>query len=181
MNIRKKKIDLYSVMNIILALLAVASFSISFIKLGQTCQTADAVKPVNIGGIANYLQFMTDDKLQIIISIALHNFCLALIAYLLSVFSCGIFGTPSLISAFFIAGLVIRASMNIPTFAFVMLEVIGMSLAVFGGAYVFNEHKKHGIKAKQMMIISLKFIGILILIYSLAAYIEASLIQSLWK
>lgn len=88
MNIRKKKIDLYSVMNIILALLAVASFSISFIKLGQTCQTVDAVKPVNIGGIANYLQFMTDDKLQIIISIALHNFCLALIAYLLSVFSC---------------------------------------------------------------------------------------------
>lgn len=71
--------------------------------------------------------------------------------------------------------------MNIPTFAFVILEVIGMSLAVFGGAYVFNERKKHGIKAKEMIIISLKFIGILILIYSLAAYIEASLIQSLWK
>lgn len=181
MNIKKKKIDLYYIMNIILSLLAIISFSISFIKVGKNLQTTEVIESVGIGGIANYLQFMTVNKLQVMISIALHNFVLALIAYLLSVCSCGILGSCSLCSAFFIAGLVIRTSMDMPTVIFVTLEVAGISLAVFGGTYIFNKRRKYTMPFKKITFFSLALIGCLILIYLLAAYIEANLIQNLWR
>ncbi len=168
-------------MNIILSLLALISFSIAFIKVDQTLKATDSVESVGIGGVANYLQFMAGSKLQVIFSIALHNFVLAFAAYLLSVCSCGILGSFSLCSAFFIAGLVIRTSFNALTFAFVALEVVGISLSVFAGVYIFNKRKKYNVSLKKVAFFSLVLLGFLIVIYLLAAYIEANLIQGLWR
>lgn len=177
----KKKFNLYYIINLFLALFAVTSLVISLTKTGDVMTTSDNVQKINIGTIATYLKFLPENKIQTIAQIALHNLGLALIAYILSLFSCGILGFLPLCSAFFVAGGVLRASNSMSTVIFVALELIGMSLSVFGGAYIFNLRKKNNMSIKKVCIFSLLLILILAVTYLLASYIETGLMQNMWR
>ena len=178
---KKKRLNWYLLINLSLALIAVASFIISLTKTRNTITTCGSTQQINVGTIASYLKFLPENKTQTIIQIALHNFALALIAYILSLFSCGVLGIAPLCSAFLVAGSVIQTSTNITTISFVTLELIGMSLAVFGGSYVFNQRKRNNLSLKKVFVISLCLTIVLVITYLFAAYIETELIQNLWR
>lgn len=180
MIIKKKKVSAYHVIVAILGILAFASFFIALTNFREIEPSQSYNKSVNVGTITTYLKFLPENKNQTILQIALHNFGLALITFILSLLSCGILGVFHLCSAFFVGGAVIRSVSSLPEVAFVVLELIGMVIAVFGGAYIFNQRKKNNMSLKKVCIISLCFTLCLLLIYLLAAYIETGLIQNLW-
>lgn len=180
MIIKKKKVSAYHIIVAILGIFALIFFSIALTNFKGTEPSQSYNQSVNVGTITTYLKFLPGNKNQIILQIALHNFALALIAFILSLLSCGILGVFHLCSAFFVGGAVIRSVPSLPAVAFVVLELIGMVIAVFGGAYIFNQRKKNDMLLKKVCIISLCLTLCLILIYLLAAYIEIGLIQKLW-
>ena len=107
-----------------------------------------------------------------IIEIALHNFALAMIAYILSLFSCGILGILPLCFESFIVGTVFKAATSFTTICFTGLEIIGMIVSVFGGTFIFNQRKRKDMSLKKVFIISCALTLVLIIMYLLAAYIE---------
>ena len=177
-----KKINSYILINCVLVILAIISFFITFISIRQMGQNDDNICSIGIGSIANYLRFLPSDyKNQDIIELAFHNFGLAFIVYVLSMFSCGILGILSLCSAFSVAAVVFSGSPDWLAVVFTCLEVLGMSLSVFGGTYIFNKYRKENILLREVFVFSTVLISVLCVIYLLAAYIETGLIQNMLR
>lgn len=175
-----KKISSYILINCIFVILAILSFFITFISIKQMGQNDDSIRSIGIGSIANYLRFLPSEYTnQDVFELAFHNFGLALVTYILSMFSFGILGILSLCSSFSVAGIVLSNSPNWLEIVFTCLEVLGMSLSVFGGTYVFNKRKRENLSLKRVFIFSIGLIVILAVIYLIAAYIETGFIQNM--
>lgn len=177
-----KKINSYILINCIFVILAILSFVITFISIKQMGQNDDRIRSIGIGSIANYLRFLPSQyKNQDILELAFHNFGLAFIAYILSALSFGILGILSLCSAFSVAAVIFSSSPDWLTVVFTCLEVLGISLSVFGGTYIFNKRRRKNISLKKVFAFSSVLICILCVIYLLAAYIETGLIRNMLR
>lgn len=176
----KKKISFYNIMHLILITLAFASLILAIIVANNN-SSITSTNNMNLSSIAGYLKFLSPNKLHSIISVALHNFGLSLMAYILSLLSGGILGIFPLCSSFFICGMVIYTSpKNLSNIIFVILELVGMCLAVFGGLCFNQKRKKSNWPLEKIFFGSLILITMLFLIYITAACIESKLLQSLW-
>lgn len=177
-----KKINSYILINCIFVILATLSFFITYISIKQMGQNDDSIRSIGIGSIANYLRFLPSEyKNQNILELAFHNFGLAFIAYILSMLSFGILGILSLCSAFSVAAIVFSSSPDWLAVVFTCFEVLGISLSVFGGTYIFNKRKRENLSLKRVFIFSIGLIVILAVIYLIAAYIETGLIRNILR
>lgn len=113
--------------------------------------------------------------------IAYHNFILSLIFCLLTMFSFGLLGVFSLISTFSIAAITIKTSPDFFTISFVILEMLGMLIAVLGGNYIAYQRAKNKISLNKMFLLIFILIITLALIYTLAAYIESDLLYNIQR
>lgn len=176
----KIKINYFSIISIVFIILSILSFSISFFNTGNPgSEIAEhgVDTPISLGNIAGYLKFISKDKLYMIKELAVHNFAIATLTLFLSLVTSGILSTFSIISAFYIAGAVIRSSFNLATIGFVSLEMLGIILASIVGVYLSQKRKKEEITTKQIFLYFAITILILFIIYILAACIEANLIS----
>lgn len=181
MNILKKNKS-HDIIYILLYVLMVISFVLGFWVIKWQPVNDGNTESVNLSSVIGYLKFASPNKIQSLLSIALHNFGLALIAFLLSFFSSGYLGIIPLCSSFFIGGVTIYNSpQNLSTIFFVGLELVGMYLSVFGGVYLHKKRNKSLWPLEKIGVIAAALAGVLFVIYIAAAYIESNLLQSLWE
>lgn len=180
MTITKKKFNSYILINCFLVVIAISSF-IFALCINHFKQDNNYKQEMDINSIAPFIRFLTIDPTTSILELAFHNFSLAFIAYILSMFSFGILGIFSLCSAFYIAGIVVNSSFNFLILIFTILEVAGMCLSVFGGVYIFNKRRKYSISLNEVFVFSAKLILTLMIIYFLAACVETYFIQNMMK
>ena len=173
------KIKLDNIVKVVLIFLAVVAFCVPFIKGTQSTPQVFN-NSMELENILGYLRFLSKDSNKVIVDLAVHNFSIAIITYILSILSAGILGAIQFCSAFFIAGNVIKTSPDVATVFFVSLELVGMSIAVFGGLFVSQKLRGHKLSFNKSIIVSLTLITIMGICYLLAAYIETGIIQKLW-
>lgn len=172
----------YNIIYILLYALMVVSFVTGFWVLKWYNLDYGNTENVSLGSIVGYLKFVSPNRMQSLLSIALHNFGLALVAFLISFVSAGYLGIIPICSSFFIGGLTIYGLyQNLSTILFVCLELIGVYLSVFGGVYLHKKRIKLLWSFEKIVLISASLIGALFIIYIVAAYIESSLLTSLWE
>ena len=176
----KVKIDLYNMIKFILIFLAVVAFCVPFVKDTQNAQLSNNSFR-ELDNVLVYLRFISKDSNKLVVDLAVHNFGIAIITYILSILSAGILGAIQFCSAFFVAGNVIKTSPDVATLFFVSLELIGMSIAVFGGLFVSQKLRDGKLSINKGIIVSLVLIAIMGINYLLAAYIETGIIQKLWR
>lgn len=174
----KNRFDYFKTITFIIILLSIFSFFSSWFMINLKVENSNSAV-TNISSIAGYLRFFTGNK--IMFDIAIHNFILAFIVFILSTLSMGVFGVFPLCSAFYIAGITLKASSDIYTISFVLLEILGMSLSVFLGIYIAKKRRENHMQLKSIFLFSFCLIIILGLIYFLAGYIESGLIKDLWR
>lgn len=136
---------------------------------------------LKLSDIAEYLKFLSVDKTRSIFNIAVHNFGLAITAYILSFLSSGLLGIIPICSSSFIGGITFCTSpKNVNNIFFVLLELSGMCLAVLAGTFFREKQKSSQWSITKIIILSIVLTIFLFLIYVMASCIENELLQSLW-
>lgn len=181
MSISNKKINVYGFVSASLILLSVVLFLTAFLRTGKSNDALQENANISLGSIISYLRFVCGSKTNNMVAIAFHNFCIAITTYMLSLVSCGILGLVPFCSAFLIAGTVIRSSANIYSIIFVLLELLGIYIAVFYGIYLHKRRRAFDLTLKKTCILSVNLSLVLAVIYLLAAYIECGLISSVMR
>ncbi len=137
-------------------------------------------KPISIKDVAPFLRFISAGKVKSILIIAVHNFILTTVAYILSILTCGISGVPSLITSNFVFAITIKAAPNTCTILFVLLEFVGIILANFYGAYLGINRRNEYMSIKNISIKSFIMLPVIFIIYLAGAFIESGLIYGLY-
>lgn len=181
MNISNKKINIYGFISATLIFMSVVLFTIAFIRTGKSNDVLQENAKISLGSIISYLRFVCGSKTNNVVAIASHNFCIAITTYMLSLFSCGFLSLLPFCSAFLVAGTVIRSSSNVYSIIFVLLELLGMYIAVFYGIYLHKRRRAFDLTLKKTCILSVRLSLVLAVIYLLAAYIECGLISSVMR
>lgn len=178
---KKMKIDFYFVIGGILIILAILCFILPFTNFNEINLSRAKTTNFSLADFAGYIKFLfKPNKASVTFSLFAHNFSLALIIYILGLFTAGIFDILPICSAFYVAGATIYSSHNMSTIIFVCLELFGVILSVFFGIHFHKKRLKFEMPLKIICINSIILIISLIGIYMLAAFIESGLISSMW-
>jgi hypothetical protein len=136
---------------------------------------------VPLTSVASYLRFLTGNRNQMLIDIAIHNIAIAILIFILSFFSRGILGCLALFFNLFVIGAVLHDVHTLPTVLFAFLEFLGVCIAVFGGTILSEKRVKYEITLKSIFKFSIIFIFVITFLYFVAAFIESNVILNKWS
>ena len=176
-----KKIDFYKIMNVILAISAVSGLILPWFILSKSSGSNESNLAVSLSSMASFLRFFTGSKNQMVVDIAVHNFAIAILGFILSFLSHGVLGCIFLFLNSFVMGTVLYGVHTFYTILFVFLELLGICIAVFGGTNLAKKRNKSNLSLTVIFKNSIILICIMAVIYFLAAFIESGLIISKWR
>jgi hypothetical protein len=140
--------------------------------------TSGGYPPIGIDALASYLRLIIGNTGAIATKISLHNFALAIIAYILNIFTFGLSGPVFLAQSCFLFALTLKQNQSPASVAFVALEMVGVFVACGAGVYIPYKRHKSGLAIKKILLFSLAFVIFLSAIYWAAAFIESSIIKT---
>lgn len=179
MNILKNKPKYFYIINVLLILSLIISFIISFLSFDLKSMEPNN-STLSIEAIALFLKYISNNMNGSMLNIAIHNFILATISYILSVLTCGISGIFSLFFLCSTFAIGLKTSSDIWNVLFIFLEAIGMIIANFFGAYLGIKRNYNFLSIKKIGIMSVVLLPLLLILYLIAAYIESGLIYELF-
>lgn len=169
-------------MCIVFVVLMAIFFILGIIASKNISNSAHSDLDLKLSNIAGYLKLLSENKTRSIFNIAMHNFGLAITAFILSFLSSGFLGIIPLCSSFFIGGVTFYTlPKNTSNIFFVCFELLGMFLAVSSGMIFREKQKTMCWSIKKIIILSITLIIGLFLIYMVASCVENELLQSLWS
>ena len=177
---KHKKFDFFKFINAALIIVGCIGFILPFLILHKSNGSDNASLTVSLASVAGYFRFLAGNKNQMFIDIALHNIAIAVFSFIISFFSRGILGCLALFLNLFVLGTVLFDVHTTFTIIFVLLEFIGICVAVFGGTYLSKSLVRQQTSPKAIFKLSFFIILFIVVVYLVAAFIESRVILSMW-
>lgn len=174
------KLDFFKVINIILMITGCIGFILPFIILHKPDNAENINTVIPLSSIVGYCRFLVAGKNQMFFDIAIHNIAIAIFGFVISFFSRGVLGCLILFFNLFVLGTVLFSVHTVPTIIFVLLELIGICVSVFGGTHLSSRVIKNNSTTKEIFKSSLVAIIIIVVVYFIAAIIESKIILNQW-
>jgi hypothetical protein len=156
-----KKNNFYKIINIFLIISAFLGLVLPWAILSRFQENV-LNSATNLSDIAGYLKFLMVNKDQMIMNIAMHNFVISIICFILSFLSSGILGCFFLFLNSFSIGTVLFGVHDFWTVIFT--------------SFLVKKRKIDDFSMKNIFKISIILIAIIATIYFAAAFIESDLI-----
>lgn len=177
---KHKKFDFFKFINAALIIVGCVGFILPFLVLHKSNDSDNASLTVSLASVAGYFRFLAGNKNQMFIDIALHNIAIAVFGFIISFFSRGILGSLVLFLNLFVLGTVLFDIHTPFTIIFVMLEFIGICVAVFGGTYLSKKMVLQHASTKDIFRSSFFVVLFIAVTYFVAAFIESNVILNQW-
>ena len=172
-----KRLNFYVIINIVLGISMISGLSLSWFlssRLGDS-------NTVPLSSMASLFRFLTGNHNRMVLDIVLHNLSIATLGLILSFLSYGVLGFILLFFNSFVLGVILYQVHNFYTVLFVLLELLGICISVFGGTSLAKKRFRDNLPLSVVLKYSLfLFLGMTV-IYLCAASIETSLIISRWR
>lgn len=177
---KSKKLDFFKFINIFLIIVGLIGFTLPFFILNKVETQEGIDQSVPLLSVANYFRFLVGNKNQMFIDIAIHNIAIAIFGFIISFFSRGILGSLALFFNLFVLGTVLFDVHTLPTIVFVLLEFIGICIAIFGGTNLSKRVVKFNDPIKSVFKYSFFIFLFIVIFYFAAAFIESKVILDQW-
>ena len=174
-------LDFYKVIDAVLISACFMGFILPFFILHKSNTSNGLGATISLAGIIGYCRFLAGSKNQMLIDIAIHNIAIAIFGFIISFFSRGTLGCLVLFFNLFVLGTVLFDVHTLPTIIFVLLEFVGICLAVFGGTHLSKRFVKKNTPAKDILKFSIFINAAIAILYFIAAFIESKIILSCWR
>lgn len=176
----RNRLDFFKIINAILIMTGCIGFILPFIILNKPDNAENISTSIPLTSVVGYCRFFAAGKNQMFFDIAIHNIAIAIFGFIISFFSRGILGCLILFFNLFVLGTVLFSVHNLPTVIFVLLEFIGICVAVFGGT-VLSEKRKRDVCLRDLLKQATLLLSIISCVYVLAAVIEQYVITGHWR
>lgn len=174
-----KKWSFYNIVYIVLIVKVFVGLILPYFILARLRYSKEVGSAVSLSSIAGYLRFLSEDKSQMIVRIAVHNIAIAIFGFIASFLSAGIIGGFFLLINCFVLSTTLFGIHTLPAIIFVSLEFLGICIAIFGGTKL-SQKRKNGLSFNGIFKNSSILILIIIVIYFIAAIIESKIILNQW-
>lgn len=169
-----KKFNFYKCMYVILVLIGCIGFFLPWFIIQRSNNPENSTTLLT--NLAGYLRFLTGNRSQMIIDIAIHNTAIAILGLILSFFSRGTLGTIALFLNLFMLGVVLHDIHTLPIIIFAGLEFLGICVAVFGGTMLSEKNVKCNMPFKRILKYLIILATIIATLYFIAAFVETNAI-----
>lgn len=178
---KSKKLNFFKFINIFLIIVGLIGFTLPLFILNKVEAQEGINQSVPLLSVANYFRFLVGSKNQMLIDIAIHNIAIAIFGFIISFFSRGILGSLALFFNLFVLGTVIFNVNNLPTIIFVLLEFMGICIAIFGGTNLSKRIIKFNDPIKSIFKYSFFIFFFIVIFYFAAAFVESKVIFNQWS